>query len=149
MGPRLLLCAALLANLTSTVLAIAYTDCYRGKSRFSDCALALTYLPNGLTVGEFRRGREGGDFLLPKTSSRGECYVTVDLNGDQRVQGSWQEIWTLANTLITGCSYMRNPGDATSMATGGWIRAGQGNGLKITFADRRAMAIDEPAIAAE
>ena len=76
--------------------------------------------------------------------------MTVDLDGEQPVQGSWQEIWTLANTLIFACSYVRNPGDDTSMVTGGWIKpAGLGNGLKITFADRRVMAIDEPAIAAE
>lgn len=52
--------------------------------------------------------------------------MTVDLALDARggVMGSWQEVWTMANTLGTGCTYWRDKNDATSAVTAGNIVVG-------------------------
>lgn len=156
MGPKLLLYAVLLANTISMVLAFAQLECTPSVSmrptrngKPSNCAKALIEgFLSGPTVGEFHRGREWNDFLLPKTKVVGDCQVTVDVNRVERVQGSWQEIWTLANALITACTYFRVSGDASTSVTGGSVRGGQGNGLSITMKKPPEMAIEEPTIAA-
>ncbi|KAI4176557.1 MAG: hypothetical protein LQ346_007856 [Caloplaca aetnensis] len=97
-----------------------------------NCAKALIqFFPNSITVGQFHHGGPMDLFRLPRTYSVGDCRVTVDLNRLGVVDGSWQQIWTSANTLITACTYFRNPSDAGTAATGGYIHAGQGNGLAV------------------
>lgn len=54
----------------------------------------------------------------------GDCQVVVQLGFRvHEVRGSWNEIWTLANTLSTACTYHRNR-SPESAVTGGSISAG-------------------------
>ncbi|KAL8846031.1 MAG: hypothetical protein Q9221_008844 [Calogaya cf. arnoldii] len=115
-----------------------------------NCAKALMEgFPSGPLVGQFHRYGEPNAFRLPRTNVVGDCQVTVDLNGVERVQGSWQEIWTLANTMSTACTYYINQQYAETAVTGGVVRGGQGNGLAVMMGRPREMASNESATETE
>ncbi|KAL8683461.1 MAG: hypothetical protein Q9186_000616 [Xanthomendoza sp. 1 TL-2023] len=98
----------------------------------SNCARALmSGFPNGPIVGQFHRFGELNAFRLPRKATVGDCEVTVDLNQVERVQGSWQEVWTLATTLSTACTYYISQQYPGTAVTGGFIHGGLGNGLSI------------------
>jgi len=97
--------------------------------RPQDCARAIVTFPMSPAVGEFYNQGPSHDtspFKLPKFAGFGSCQVTVDLALDARggVMGSWQEVWTMANTLGTGCTYWRDKNDATSAVKAGNIVVG-------------------------
>ena len=56
--------------------------------------------------------------------------MSVDLSEQLLVQGSWNEVWTMANTLSTACRYYRAARTPESAVTGGYIVA---NGLVVSM----------------
>ncbi len=58
--------------------------------------------------------------------------VSIDLNGEGPVQGSWPDVWTMASTLNIACTYWRTS-DPSSAVTGGYNNGGQRNGLTLTM----------------
>ncbi len=165
MGLYSLLYLALLAAFGATVFAlpvnspgpIAHMECTprvamrrTRNGNPGNCAKALMDgFPNGPIVGQFHRGGEANAFRLPQTSIVGDCQVSVDLNGVERVQGSWQEIWTLANTMSTACTYYINQQYASTAVTGGYVHGGQGNGLAIFMGRPADLANSETGVATE
>ncbi|KAL8756538.1 MAG: hypothetical protein Q9199_002864 [Rusavskia elegans] len=159
MGLHSLLYLALLAAFSATVFAlpvnspgaVAQMECTprvalrrTRNGNPGNCAKALIDgFPNGPLVGQFHRGGEANAFRLPRTKVVGDCQVTVDLNGVERVQGSWQEIWTLANTMSTACTYYINQQYAATAVTGGYVHGGQGNGLTVIIGRPQEMASHE------
>ncbi|KAL8904140.1 MAG: hypothetical protein Q9207_003464 [Kuettlingeria erythrocarpa] len=136
--------AAVRANDVDALADIATLQCvgrqtYRESRNGSpqNCAKALiTSFPISITVGQFHHGGPMDSFRLPRTYTAGDCRMTVDLNRVEAVEGSWQQIWTMANALITACTYFRHPSDAETAVTGGYIHAGQGNGLAVILTKR-------------
>ena len=165
MGPSSLLHLVLLFVIGTAALAlpvnnpgpIAHMECTprvalrrTRNGNPGNCAKALMDgFPHGPIVGQFHRGGEMNAFRLPRTKVVGDCQVTVDLNGVERVQGSWQEIWTLANTMSTACTYYINQQYAATAVTGGVVYGGQGNGLAIMMERPQNMPNNEPVAATE
>ena len=58
----------------------------------------------------------------------GDCEVSVDLSEGVPVVGNWNQVWTMANTLSTACTYYRVARTPESAVTGGYIVA---NGLVV------------------
>ncbi|KAL9005243.1 MAG: hypothetical protein Q9188_001965 [Gyalolechia gomerana] len=87
-----------------------------------------------LTPGEFHYYAPDNDFRLPQTANAGDCQITVDLMpGGLAVQGSWMDVWTMANTMITACAATRG---LPVWYTGGYVQVGTTRGLRVTM--RRA-----------
>lgn len=165
MGLYSLLYLALLAAFGATVFAlpvnspgpIARMECTprvamrrTRNGNPGNCAKALMDgFPNGPMVGQFHRGGEANAFRLPRTNIVGDCQVSVDLNGVERVQGSWQEIWTLANTMSTACTYYINQQYAATAVTGGYVYGGQGNGLAVFMGRPTDLANNETGVTTE
>lgn len=89
-----------------------------------NCARAIiTGFPIELPVGQFHHGGPSDSFRLPRSHIEGDCQVTVDLIAEEPVRGSWNEVWTMVNTLSTACTYYGVHQEPTSAVTGGWISA--------------------------
>lgn len=111
----------------------AFRQSRNGSPR--NCARALmSSFPNSIVPGQFHHGTPDDTFRLPRASHVGDCQVTVDLNGGNPTPGSWQQVWTLTNTLSTACTYYKNSADLSTAVTGGYVHAGQGKGLTIILA---------------
>ena len=52
----------------------------------------------------------------------------MDLSEGAPVEGSWNDVWTMANTLSKACTYYRAARTPESAVTGGYIVA---NGLVV------------------
>ncbi|KAL8792030.1 MAG: hypothetical protein Q9195_005371 [Heterodermia aff. obscurata] len=104
----------------------------RRSGKPENCARAIiAAFPLGDTSDEFHHGLEGNPyFRLPRASIVGDCEVSVDLSEPAPVQGSWNEVWTMANTLSTACTYYRAARTPESAVTGGYIVA---NGLVVVM----------------
>ena len=156
------ICLALLAAFGSVVLAapvnslgatLAQLECtpavpfHATRNGYpGNCARALVEgFPNGATIGQFHQGGPNNDFRLPRSHIVGDCQVTVDLNGVTSVQGSWLEVWTMANTMSTACTYYRSQQYPATAVTGGYIFGGQGNGLAVMLNKPMALASNETA----
>lgn len=136
------------AQQTTNLTSLVHYEC-RGSATFrltrngnpQNCAKAvLTGFPSDPEPGRFYRGdpRDPNPFSLPKTAVVGNCEVTLDLNGEGSVQGSWPYVWAMASTLNTACTYYR-VADPNTAVTGGWMRMGQGGGLMLTIGRSRMM----------
>ncbi|KAL9025239.1 MAG: hypothetical protein Q9196_005903, partial [Gyalolechia fulgens] len=109
----------------------------RPRSSPQNCAKALiTAFPPYIQPGQFHHGLPNDAFQLPRVWSVGDCRVNVDLRGGENVEGSWEQIWTLANTLSLACTSYKSA-IPVSAVTGGYIHAGQGNGLAIVLSKPR------------
>ncbi|KAL8657913.1 MAG: hypothetical protein Q9226_001438 [Calogaya cf. arnoldii] len=100
-----------------------------------NCAKALlSGFPNDIGNGEFHRGLPNNIWRLPRQSFVGDCSVVIDISeGQGSTVGSWAQVWTMANTLITACSYYMLDGQgALSAFTGGVVYGGRNYRLSIT-----------------
>lgn len=96
----------------------------------SSCSRAIIAgFPIDGSTGVFHHGGEHDYYRLPRTSIWDTCQVTVDLNSDLPRRGTWLEVWTMANTLSTACTY-EGSSRPMSALTGGWINAG---GMTVTM----------------
>ena len=119
------------APLNSTLSSSVRYDCLeRASFRFTrsgspkNCARAvIAAFPMETSLSQFHHGAPSDSFRLPISYISGDCQVTVDLDGGNPVPGSWNEVWTLANTLSTACTYYRVHQEPTSAVAGGWISA--------------------------
>ncbi|KAL8726158.1 MAG: hypothetical protein Q9166_006875 [cf. Caloplaca sp. 2 TL-2023] len=95
------------------------------------CARAiLDAFPTSTNISQFHRGIPADLYQLPRTAVGGntvgeQCRVTVDLQGTEKVEGSWHYVWTMAGMLIDAC------GRASDGKTGGSMVIGGENGLGI------------------
>lgn len=86
------------------------------------------------TVGQFHRDGADDIFRLPRTSASGLCYVTLDTAWPETtVEGRWFDVWTVAQTMNTACTYYRIPTQANTAVTGGTAWLYQERGLVLTM----------------
>lgn len=93
------------------------------NGRPSSCAKAmLAAFHTDLNLGVFHRGGPPDPYRLPIESTvERDCTVTLDLTRrSQSVEARWIEIWPIAQTLSTACTYYRNS-DPSSVVTGGMV----------------------------
>lgn len=136
---------AFLLLLPFLTLTTAQLQCAPSVSRFSsrttgstqNCAKALasSFLPTSsndpLAPGEFHYYAPDNDFRLPRSSIEGDCEVVVDLlAGALPVEGSWTDVFAMANTMMTACASTK---DLTVWYTGGFMQVGTGRGLRVTM----------------
>ncbi len=94
-----------------------------------DCARAVLegfYMDSN--VGLFHRGGPPDRFQVPRRSVAGECAVSLNTATEGSVEGRWFDIWTVAQTLNTACTYYRTS-EPSSAVTGGHIEVYGSNGL--------------------
>lgn len=76
------------------------------NSKPAGCAHAMIKaFPMDATPGWFYEYGASDGFRLPRYSTVEDCTVAVLLDNENPVQGSWHELWTMANTLSTACLY--------------------------------------------
>ena len=99
-----------------------------------DCAQAVLHrFPTDIHVGLFHTGQQLDLYHLPVESTYGDCYIELTLaQSGVETEGRWPEVWTLAQTLSTACTYWRNDNPGSGV-TGGEIFGGQNNRLKLTM----------------
>ena len=133
------------AQSTSNLTGLASYTCFQSEpfqlTRNGapwNCAKAiLQKFPTDTTTGVFHHNGEPDSFQLPRTSVVHDCVVHLDTEHGP-VQGRWLDVWMVAQTLNTACTYYRNR-NPQSLVTGGEVRflGGDGNGLVLTM--ERAM----------
>jgi len=99
-----------------------------------DCAQALLegfYIDTN--VGLFHRGGQPDIFQVPKTSVSGKCYISVNTATDRPAEGRWGDVWTVAQTLNSACTYYRTYEKPSTAVTGGQVEFYGSDGLVLTM----------------
>lgn len=117
-----------------------------------NCARAiLETFPIDTAIGVFHHDPRGTvsdseSFRVPHFGVVEDCQVSVDIDGGAGVvRGSWLEVWTMANMMLTACTFYRidRPESAVS---GGWIRA---NGMVVMMQKPGRLGEDLSGVAEE
>lgn len=97
--------------------------------------------------GTFHRGGHSDTFQVPMTAVAGKCFMNVDLATERPVEGRWFDVWTVAQTLNTACTYYRVPDEPATAVTGGHVEIYGSSGLVLTMG--RVMVENDSTVSTE
>lgn len=98
-----------------------------------DCARAiLEGFHTDSNVGLFHRSGQPDIFQIPRTTVSGKCYVSLDTATERPTEGRWFDVWTVAQTLNTACTYYKTSAPSSAV-TGGQVKIYGGDGLVLTM----------------
>jgi len=113
-----------------------------------DCAQAVLegfYMDTN--IGLFHRGGQPDIFQLPKTSVSGKCYISVNTATERPAEGRWFDVWTVAQTLNSACTYYRTYEKPSTAVTGGQVEIYGSSRLVLTMG--RLTVENDSAVATE
>ena len=107
-----------------------------GSFPLSNCMIALRSFPPIYAAGRFHQGGATDLYRLPAIFPYEKCSISVDLADPSRLdESTWPVIRQTVIELALACEASRGE---TIFTVGGWMTAGDGNGIKVTVSKQRA-----------